>query len=161
MGLVAELEQIQGIKDRMKTEAMTYQRRDKETVAEFYGLPFEQVDLPFNEWMELRRRYQQDSGKSLDAPQPHRREIMDWNVKFTGDELFATVANKNGMACPVLTEDGRDVLVPAGDVSTGYRQRKPVPLSRFDSGAFLNSRIAIRLFRNAPLSNRDSGTGLR
>lgn len=65
MGLAAELEQIQGIKDRMKTEAMTYQRRDKETVAEFYGLPFEQVDLPCNEWMELRRRYQQDSGKSL------------------------------------------------------------------------------------------------
>jgi hypothetical protein len=49
----------------MKAEAMTYQRRDKEIVAEFYGLPFEQVDLPFNEWMELRRRYQQDSGKSL------------------------------------------------------------------------------------------------
>jgi hypothetical protein len=63
--MFAELEEIEKIKTRIKANTMTYQRRDKEIVAEFYGFSFEQVDLPFQEWMALRRKYEQDSGKSL------------------------------------------------------------------------------------------------
>jgi len=48
-----------------KFSSMTYQRTAKETVAAHYGLPFEKVDLPFNEWMALRERYERETGKQL------------------------------------------------------------------------------------------------
>ena len=63
--LIEELEECEGMKTELRRQAMTYQFRAKQTVAEFYRLPFEQVDLPFNDWMALRRQYEQDSGKTL------------------------------------------------------------------------------------------------
>ncbi len=57
--------EIGALQAQVKRMSMTYQRSTKEIVAQHYGLPFEQVDLPFHEWMALRDRYQRETGLPL------------------------------------------------------------------------------------------------
>lgn len=48
------------LKQRLKECAMIYQYDEKVRVAKYYGLTFEQVNLPFNEWVVLQKKYHAD-----------------------------------------------------------------------------------------------------
>lgn len=50
---------------QVKLCGKVYQYEAKVTVADYYGLEFDEVNLPFTEWMELRRRYTRDTGLEL------------------------------------------------------------------------------------------------
>jgi len=45
------------LKAELKRRSMIYQYEEKCRVAAFFGMTFEQVNLPFAEWSELRDRY--------------------------------------------------------------------------------------------------------
>lgn len=63
--IVAELEVVAAGERELKRRSMVYQLDAKEVVAAFYGKPIEEVNLPFQEWMALRAKYERDSGLSL------------------------------------------------------------------------------------------------
>ena len=63
--LITELESISEAQTRLQSRMMTYQRAAKETVAAYYGLPFDDVDLPYYEWVNLRRKYENETGNQL------------------------------------------------------------------------------------------------
>jgi hypothetical protein len=63
--IVTELEGIAVQQQILRRCAMIYQYQAKMTVAAHYGLTLDEVNLPFDQWMALRRKYQQETGKPL------------------------------------------------------------------------------------------------
>jgi hypothetical protein len=57
--------QLAEIQAAFKRRAMGYQVDAKETVAAYYGLSWDEVNLPYQQWAELRERYERESGKRL------------------------------------------------------------------------------------------------
>lgn len=60
--MVRTLEEVSAMKAELKRRCMIYQHDAKMRVAKHYGLTFEQVDLPFREWMEMRQRFRDETG---------------------------------------------------------------------------------------------------
>lgn len=63
--MIKELEEIARLQEIVKSRSMIYQCTAKEIVASFYNIPLNEVDLPFDQWMSLREKYEQESGKRL------------------------------------------------------------------------------------------------
>jgi hypothetical protein len=59
LALIGEMQAAQ------KRVAMVYQYDAKMTVAAYYGLTLDDVNLPFPEWAALRDKYETDSGEKL------------------------------------------------------------------------------------------------
>jgi len=55
--IIKELEGIQTVKDKIKAYTMIYQYDLKIEVGKAYGLTLDKVDLPFNQWIEIRDKY--------------------------------------------------------------------------------------------------------
>lgn len=57
-----EAEEIAALRAELKAKCMVYQYEAKCRVAQHYGLAFSAVDLPYPQWVELREKYQRETG---------------------------------------------------------------------------------------------------
>lgn len=48
-----------------KQNSMIYQYEAKKIVASYYKVPMEEVNLPFEKWMALRKKYELETGQNL------------------------------------------------------------------------------------------------
>jgi hypothetical protein len=55
--IINELEETEAIKRVIKEQSMTYQYSLKIEVSKTLGLTFDQVDLPYEQWKEIRDKY--------------------------------------------------------------------------------------------------------
>ena len=55
--LIQLIAEYSALKDELKRRSMIYQYEEKVRAAKFFGLTFEQVDLPYVEWAKIRGRY--------------------------------------------------------------------------------------------------------
>jgi hypothetical protein len=62
--MIRELEAIAVLQAAIKKTAMVFNYEAKLRVAAYYGLTFEQVDLPYAEWAALHERYTRERSES-------------------------------------------------------------------------------------------------
>lgn len=60
--LIGVLDEVSAMKAELKRRCMIYQYGAKMAVAKHYGMTFDQVNLPFREWMDLRQRFRDETG---------------------------------------------------------------------------------------------------